>query len=53
MIHKSEGAQASKTRANSHLEGSGGMLFQENLEFSTLREVFEAFLAVVLVLLCN
>ena len=40
MLCKSEGAQASNTRANSHLGGSGGMLPQENLEFSTLGECF-------------
>ena len=34
MLCKSEGAQASNTRANSHLGGSGGMLPWKNFQLS-------------------
>ena len=43
MICKSEGAQVSKTRANIHLGGSGGMFPQENLDFQFPESVSEAF----------
>ena len=42
----------SRIRTKSHLEGSGGMLPHENLEFSTLRECFWGLLTVVLRLRC-
>ena len=38
-----EGAQASKTRANNHLRGSGGMLPQKIWNFRPSESVSEAF----------